>query len=72
MRAGSWRPCRRPYPRADANRGRKLEHLCAAYVTAALDLYRDLRDAGQEAAFYEVYGNLWSLQMADQRAAGLG
>ena len=59
------------HPRADANRGRKLEHLCAAYVTAALDLYRDLRDAGQEAAFYEVYGNLWSLQMADQRAADL-
>ena len=37
-------------------------------MSAALDLYRDFRDAGSEAAFYEVYGNMWSLQMADQRA----
>jgi hypothetical protein len=46
----------------------KVEHLVAEYLSAALDLYRDLRDAGSEAAFYEVYGNMWSLQMADQRA----
>ncbi|HEY2817174.1 MAG TPA: DUF3141 domain-containing protein [Casimicrobiaceae bacterium] len=56
------------HPRSDANYARKVEHLLAAYVSAALDLYRDLRDAGSEAAFYEVYGNMWSLQMADQRA----
>ena len=56
------------HPRSDANYGRKVEHLVAEYVSAALDLYRDLRDAGSEAAFYEVYGNMWSLQMADQRA----
>ena len=56
------------HPRNDANYGRKVEHLVAEYVSAALDLYRDLRDAGSEAAFYEVYGNMWSLQMADQRA----
>src|SRR6185436_18885815 len=31
-------------------------------------LYRDLRDAASEAAFFEVYGNLMSLQMADERA----
>src|SRR5437762_4762618 len=55
-------------PRSDTNFGRSVEHLHAEYVSAALDLYRDLRDAGSEAAFYEVYGNLWSLQMADQRA----
>ena len=56
------------HPRGDANYGRRVEHLVAEYVSAALDLYRDLRDAGSEAAFYEVYGNMLSLQMADQRA----
>ena len=56
------------HPRSDANYGRNVEHLVAECVSAALDLYRDLRDAGSEAAFYEVYGNMWSLQMADQRA----
>jgi hypothetical protein len=55
-------------PRSDTNVGRNVEHLYAEYVSAALDLYRDLRDAASEAAFYEVYGNMWSLQMADQRA----
>ncbi|HEX6138627.1 MAG TPA: DUF3141 domain-containing protein [Casimicrobiaceae bacterium] len=56
------------HPRADRNAGRRLEHLHAAYVSASLDLYRDLRDAAREAAFYQVYGNMLSLQMADQRA----
>ena len=37
-------------------------------MSAALDLYRDLRDAASEAAFFEVYGNMMSLQMADERA----
>ena len=37
------------------------------YVSASLDLYRDLRDATSEAAFFEVYGNMLSLQMADER-----
>jgi len=55
-------------PRADSNTYRKFEQLGAQYASAALDLYRDFRDAGYEAAFYQVYGNLWSLQMADQRA----
>jgi len=56
-------------PRADDNLGRSGEHLESEYVNAALDLYRDVRDAASEAAFYEVYGNLLSLSMADQRAA---
>src|SRR5438552_15715633 len=56
------------HPRGDANYGRRVEHLYAEYASAALDLYRDVRDAGSEAAFYEVYGNMLSLQMADQRA----
>jgi hypothetical protein len=55
-------------PRDPDNAGRRVEHLFSAYVSAALDLYRDLRDAASEAAFFEVYGNMLSLQMADQRA----
>jgi len=55
-------------PRSPDNLGRRVEHLRSEYVNAALDLYRDVRDAASEAAFYEVYGNLLSLSMADQRA----
>ena len=54
-------------PRAPDNAGRRAERLLSAYVSASLDLYRDLRDAAREAAFFEVYGNMLSLQMADQR-----
>jgi len=55
-------------PRTDDNDGIKLEQFAAEFVSASLDLYRDLRDAASEAAFFEVYGNLMSLQMADERA----
>ncbi|MGE5171874.1 MAG: DUF3141 domain-containing protein, partial [Rudaea sp.] len=55
-------------PRKAHNVGREAEHLLSEYVKASLDLYRDLRDAAREAAFFEVYGNMLSLQMADQRA----
>src|SRR5690349_7692830 len=54
-------------PRAATNSLRNAERLFSEYVSAALDLYRDLRDASSEAAFFEVYGNMLSLQMADQR-----
>jgi hypothetical protein len=58
----------RRQPRAPDNDGIKLEKLGAELAGASLDLYRDLRDAASEAAFFEVYGNLMSLQMADERA----
>ena len=45
----------------------KVEALRSDYISASLDLYRDLRDAASEAAFFEVYGNMMSLQMADER-----
>ena len=54
-------------PRAADNDNVKLETLASEYVSASLDLYRDLRDAASEAAFFEVYGNMMSLQMADER-----
>jgi hypothetical protein len=56
-------------PRSPDNLDRSAEHLYAEYTSAALDLYRDLRDAASEAAFFEVYGNLLALSMADERAA---
>jgi pimeloyl-ACP methyl ester carboxylesterase len=55
-------------PRAATNIGRRAERLYSEYVSAGLDLYRDVRDATSEAAFFEVYGNMLSLRMADQRA----
>ena len=56
-------------PRSPDNLDRQAEHLYAECTSAALDLYRDLRDAASEAAFFEVYGNMLSLSMADERAA---
>jgi hypothetical protein len=55
-------------PRKPHNVGREAEHLLSECAKASFDLYRDLRDAAREAAFFEVYGNMLSLQMADQRA----
>ncbi len=55
-------------PRSSDNAGRRAERLLSEQISASLDLYRDLRDAASEAAFYQVYGNMLSLQMADQRA----
>jgi hypothetical protein len=47
---------------------RQREKLVSDLIAASLDLYRDLRDAAREAAFYQIYGSLVSLQVADQRA----
>jgi hypothetical protein len=55
-------------PRAADNDGIRYEQLGSAMKSAALDYYRDVRDASFEAAFYEIYGNLFSLEMADERA----
>ena len=56
-------------PRSPDNAWRRAEKVGSEIVSARLDLYRDLRDAYYEAAFYQIYGNMLSLQMADQRAA---
>ena len=54
-------------PRATDNDFVKLEKSGSAMLSALLDLYRDLRDAKSEAAFFQVYGNMLSLQMAEER-----
>jgi hypothetical protein len=55
-------------PRAADNDGIRYETFASAAKIAALDYWRDMRDASFEAAFYEIYGNLFSLEMADERA----
>ena len=54
---------------------RRMERMSSALVSASLDYYRDVRDAASEAAFFNVYGNMFGLYMADrvegeQRDAG--
>ena len=47
---------------------RKAERMGSELISASLDYYRALRDAVSEAAFFELYGNLFSLYLADKRA----
>ena len=37
-------------------------------ISASLEYYRALRDAASEAAFFQTYGNVFSLYVADKRA----
>ena len=48
---------------------RKAEKMMSELTSASLDYYRALRDAVSEAAFFQIYGNLFSLYLADQREA---
>ena len=48
---------------------RKSEKLVSELISASLDYYRALRDAASEAAFFQIYGNLFSLYLADKPEA---
>jgi pimeloyl-ACP methyl ester carboxylesterase len=48
---------------------RKTEKMFSEVTSASLDYYRALRDAASEAAFFTIYGNLFSLYIADKPAA---
>jgi len=48
---------------------RKAEKMGSELISASLDYYRAIRDAVSEAAFFELYGNLFSLYLADKREA---
>jgi pimeloyl-ACP methyl ester carboxylesterase len=48
---------------------RQLERLGSDVLSASLDYYRAMRDAASEAAFFQLYGNLFSLYIADKRQA---
>jgi hypothetical protein len=46
---------------------RKTESRAAELVGASLDCYRALRDAVAEAAFFQIYGNLFAFYLGDER-----
>ena len=48
---------------------RQSERAFSDLITASFDYYRDLRDALSEAQFFQTYGNLFSLYLADKHEA---
>jgi pimeloyl-ACP methyl ester carboxylesterase len=58
---------RRPLP-PDAP-SRRLGRMAAEVVSASLDYARALRDATTEAFFFQIYGNVFALYLADRREA---
>jgi pimeloyl-ACP methyl ester carboxylesterase len=48
---------------------RKLEAAMAELTSASLDCYRALRDAAAEAAFFQIYGNLFAVYLGDELGA---
>jgi len=48
---------------------RKVEATMSELTSASLDCYRALRDATSEAAFFQIYGNLFAFYLGDERGA---
>ncbi|CAB3792170.1 hypothetical protein LMG28614_03463 [Paraburkholderia ultramafica] len=48
------------------NPWREIEQAGSEMISASLDYYRAMRDAGTEATFFSIYANLFSLYVADQ------
>ncbi|MFH1815177.1 MAG: DUF3141 domain-containing protein [Pseudomonadota bacterium] len=46
----------------------QLEERVSAVMNASLDCYRSLRDALAEAAFFQIYGNVYAFYLGDGRA----
>jgi hypothetical protein len=55
------------HPRSEGNAWLPAERFVSDATVAVLDLFRDLRDATAEALFFQVYGNMLTLNVADQR-----
>ena len=53
----------------DENALRKVERAAAATISASLEYYREMRDATSEATFFQTYGNVFSLYVADKQTA---
>ncbi len=51
------------------NPASKIERMVSEGVSASLDYYRETRDATSEAAFFQTYGNVFSLYLADKHEA---
>jgi pimeloyl-ACP methyl ester carboxylesterase len=54
------------------NPNRRLENAASDVITAGLNLYRDLRDAGMEALFFQIYGPAAVLGVVPESAPGAG
>ncbi|MCC7216041.1 MAG: DUF3141 domain-containing protein, partial [Burkholderiales bacterium] len=48
---------------------KRIEAAAAEAISASLDYYRALRDAQSEAAFFQIYGNVFALYLADKHQA---
>ena len=55
-----------PQQARDVARWRKAERAFSDTISATLDLYRDFRDAASELWFFEIYGTLFSVYLADR------
>jgi hypothetical protein len=51
------------------NAALKMEKIGAAAISASLEYYRAMRDAASEAQFFQTYGNVFSLYIADKSEA---
>ncbi len=49
--------------------GAAVEKMLSEAVSASLDCYREIRDATSEATFFQTYGNVFSLYLADKHEA---
>jgi len=49
------------------NAALQVEKAAAATLSASLECYRAVRDAASEASFFQTYGNVFSLYVADKR-----
>jgi pimeloyl-ACP methyl ester carboxylesterase len=47
----------------------KLEKAASSAISASLEYYRGVRDAASEAAFFQTYGNVFSLYVAEKAEA---
>jgi pimeloyl-ACP methyl ester carboxylesterase len=56
---------RQPLPSDDP--ARKVERMMSELVSASLDYYRAMNNALSEATFFELYGNMFSLYLADKQ-----
>ena len=56
-------------PVAAGNPGNTIQKMVSEGISASLDYYREIRDANSEAAFFQTYGNVFSLYMADKHQA---
>ena len=48
---------------------KRVEAAASEAISASLDFYRSLRDAQSEAAFFQIYGNVFALYLADKHQA---